>query len=236
MPILAIETATLVSGVAIAEPDRLLAEITLQTQLTHSEVLMPHIQLAMQIAKLDIKQLDAVAVSIGPGSFTGLRIGLATAKTLAYALSIPVIGVSTLEALAYNCQTGGGYIVPTLDAQKGNVYTALYRKNADGGLDEIVEPHVIAFAELLDKLRSYDEPTILLGEGAVKNRQAVLETGNIILAAPHHCMPRAASTAFLGLKALRENRTNDVMSLEPYYIRRSEAEVLWEKRHGKADE
>lgn len=232
MPILAIDTATLVSGVAIVENNKLLAEITLQTKLTHSEVLMPHIQQAMSMAKVSREQLEAVAVSIGPGSFTGLRIGLATAKTLAYALNIPIVGVSTLEALAYNCQVIDNYIVPTLDAQKGNVYAAQYLGQADG-LQEIIEPHVIGFAELLEKVRTADKPVILLGEGAIKNRQAVQAAGGSVhLAGEHNMMPRAASVAFLGLKALREKRSSDVMTLEPYYIRRSEAEVLWEKRNG----
>ena len=103
MPILAIETATLVSSVALATADTLLAEITLQTKKTHSELLMPHIDKILAMAEVSKADLKAVAVSVGPGSFTGLRIGLATAKSLAYALKVPLIGVPTLAVLAYGC-------------------------------------------------------------------------------------------------------------------------------------
>lgn len=107
MPVLALETATLVSGVALATESALLAEWKLETTKTHSELLLPHIEMLLQAAQVEKQQLQAVAVSLGPGSFTGLRIGLATAKALAYALGIPLIGVPTLEALAYNCPAPG---------------------------------------------------------------------------------------------------------------------------------
>lgn len=234
MPILAIDTATLVSGVAIANEDKLMAELTLQTRLTHSEVLMPHIQQIMQMTKLEKNQLEAIAVSIGPGSFTGLRIGLATAKTMAYALNIPVIGVSTLAAQAYNCQTTAEtLLLPLLDAQKGNVYTAQYRF-IDNEFKEITEPSVRNFAELLEEIKDSGQEAMFLGEAAVKNRQAILEAGGKIrLANPHLIMPRAASVAMLGLKKLKIGEVSNVMDLEPFYIRRSEAEVLWEQRNGK---
>lgn len=126
MPILAIDTATLVSSVALATVDNVLAEITLQTKKTHSELLMPHIAKLLDMAQVAKSDLKGVAVSIGPGSFTGLRIGLSTAKTLAYALQIPVVGVPTLAAMAYGCPVPGVILAPMLDAQKGNVYQALF--------------------------------------------------------------------------------------------------------------
>ncbi len=233
MPVLAIDTATLVSSVAVAEENTLLAELTLQTRLTHSEVLMPHIKEILKMVKLQKQQLGGIAVSVGPGSFTGLRIGLATAKTLAYALQIPLVGVSTLAALAYNCQSYGSYIVPTLDAQRGNVYAAVYEWEGQT-LKELYKPHVIALDALLEKARAADRPALLLGEGAVKRRAAVLSAGGSLqLACPHSILPRASSVALLGCKRLAAKAVDDAMRLEPYYIRRSEAEVLWEKRHGK---
>ena len=127
MPILALDTSTLVSSVAIASSEKLIAELILQTKLTHSEVLMPHIEQILAMTKLEKADLTGIAVSIGPGSFTGLRIGLAAAKGMAYALKLPIVGVSTLEALAYHYPIPNIYIAPLLDAQKGNVYMALYR-------------------------------------------------------------------------------------------------------------
>lgn len=232
MPILAIDTATLVSSVAVATDKKLLAELTLQTKLTHSEVLMPHIEQILSMTKVKKNELDAIAVSIGPGSFTGLRIGLATAKTIAYALDIPIIGVSTLAALAYHYPVGDVYIAPLLDAQKGNVYISLYTWE-DGQLHEAYEPTVKSFDDVLAAGQRLDKPVVFLGEKAVAKADEIKAAGgNIIMAMPHMVMPRAANVAMLGLDLLAKGKQDDVMSLEPLYIRRSEAEILWEKRNG----
>ena len=232
MPILAIDTATLVSSVAVATDKKLLAELTLQTKLTHSEVLMPHIEQILSMTKVKKNELDAIAVSIGPGSFTGLRIGLATAKTIAYALDIPIIGVSTLAALAYHYPVGDVYIAPLLDAQKGNVYISLYTWEA-GQLHEAYEPTVKSFDDVLAAGQRLDKPVVFLGEKAVAKVDEIKAAGgNIIMAMPHMVMPRAANVAMLGLDLLAKGKQDDVMSLEPLYIRRSEAEILWEKRNG----
>ncbi|MEN6411971.1 MAG: tRNA (adenosine(37)-N6)-threonylcarbamoyltransferase complex dimerization subunit type 1 TsaB [Veillonellales bacterium] len=232
MPVLALDTATLVSSVALAAEDILLAEITLQTKKTHSEVLMPHIEQLLTMANVAKRDIMAVAVSIGPGSFTGLRIGLATAKALAYALQIPIVGVPTLAALAYGCPLPGTLLSPLLDAQKGNVYQAVFRWE-QGNLQTVQPARVIRFSDVLREMGSKDQPVLLLGEGAVMNRQVILQAGgNLLLAPPHIIMPRAASVAMLGQKMLAAGEQQDVMALEPLYIRRSEAEVLWEKRHG----
>ncbi len=232
MPILAIDTATLVSSVAVATDKKLLAELTLQTKLTHSEVLMPHIEQILSMTKVKKNELDAIAVSIGPGSFTGLRIGLATAKTIAYALDIPIIGVSTLAALAYHYPVGDIYIAPLLDAQKGNVYISLYTWE-DGQLHEAYEPMVKSFDDVLVAGQRLDKPVVFLGEKAVAKADEIKAAGgNIIMAMPHMVMPRAANVAMLGVDLLAKGKQDDVMSLEPLYIRRSEAEILWEKRNG----
>lgn len=232
MPVLALDTATLVSSVALAAEDTLLAEITLQTKKTHSELLMPHIHQLLAMANVAKQDIEAVAVSIGPGSFTGLRIGLATAKALAYALRIPIVGVPTLAALAYGCPLPGALLSPLLDAQKKNVYQAVFSWE-QGNLQEVRPARVIPFADVLREMSNMDQPVMLLGEGAVMNRQIILQTGgNLLLAPPHIIMPRAANVAMLGQKMLAAGEQQDVMALDPLYIRRSEAEVLWEKRHG----
>jgi len=233
MPILAIETATLVSSVALATADTLLAEITLQTKKTHSELLMPHIDKILAMAQVSKADIEAVAVSIGPGSFTGLRIGLATAKTLAYALNVPLIGVPTLAALAYGCLVPGAILAPMLDAQKGNVYQALFEWRS-GELKQLMTPTVISIDEALDNLVQYDTPVVLMGEAAVLHREKIQKIGNhLVLAPPHLIIQRAGSVATLGYTLLKAGVQHDVMALEPLYIRRSEAEVLWERRHGE---
>jgi tRNA threonylcarbamoyladenosine biosynthesis protein TsaB len=234
MPILAIDTATLVSSVALATVDNVLAEITLQTKKTHSELLMPHIAKLLDMAQVAKSDLKGVAVSIGPGSFTGLRIGLSTAKTLAYALQIPVVGVPTLAAMAYGCPVPGVILAPMLDAQKGNVYQALFEWH-QGELKEIQPAIVIEVTAALESLSQQERPVIVMGESAVMYRDKIEQIGkNLILAAPHVVIQRASSVAGLGYKLIKQGVRHDVMGLEPLYIRRSEAEVLWECRHGVA--
>lgn len=234
MPILAIDTATLVSSVALATVDNLLAEITLQTKKTHSELLMPHIAKLMDMAQVAKSDLKGVAVSIGPGSFTGLRIGLSTAKTLAYALHIPVVGVPTLAAMAYGCPVPGVILAPMLDAQKRNVYQALFEWH-QGELKEIQPAIVTEVTAALESLSQQERPVIVMGESAVMYRDKIEQIGkNLILAAPHVVIQRASSVAGLGYKLIEQGVRHDVMGLEPLYIRRSEAEVLWECRHGVA--
>lgn len=228
MTILAIDTATLVSSVALAGSGRLLAELTLQLKKTHSERLMPHIEKFLALADTDKAALTAVAVSIGPGSFTGLRIGLATAKALAYGLGIPLVGVSSLAALAYGCPAPGVLLAPTMDAQKGNIYIACYRWR-DGRLDEAVPPRVTDHAAAAADLAAMPGPALILGEAVDLYPDAFRQAG-LALAEPHIAMPRAAGVAILGERLLASGVSHDVMTLEPLYIRRSEAEELWEKR------
>lgn len=233
MPVLALETSTLVSSVALVTEESLVAEITLQTKLTHSERLMPHISAVLAMADMTPKEISAVAVSIGPGSFTGLRIGLATAKALAYALQVPVIGVPTLHALAYGCSLPGIYLSPMLDAQKGNVYQAVFQQTP-AGLQQIMDTRVVACSAALEELAALNQPIAVLGEGAILYRREIAAFGEkFILPPPHLIIPRAGSVGFVGQQMLKEGVRHDVMTMEPLYIRRSEAEVLWEKRQGK---
>lgn len=225
MPILAIDTATLVSSVALATADTLVAELTIQTRKTHSERLMPHIASLLTMAEIPQTSLKAVAVSIGPGSFTGLRIGLATAKAMAYALNIPLIGVPTLAALAVGCPVPGVFLAPMLDAQKGNVYLGLYEWR-EGAVREVQPAKVVAFAEAQAELSRLERPVLMLGEAAVMHKADIAQP-----VPPHVVMPRAGSIAVLAQAMYAQGITHDVATLEPLYIRRSEAEELWEKRH-----
>jgi len=232
LPVLALETSTLVSSVALVTEETLVAEVTLQTKLTHSERLMPHVSAILEMADLTPKQITAIAISIGPGSFTGLRIGLATAKALSYALQIPLVGVPTLNALAFGCAFPGLYLSPLLDAQKGNVYQAVFEQSA-AGLKQIGDTRVVACSTALEELTKLDRPVVVLGEGAILHRNEIAAVGeNLILPSPQLIIPRAASVGLLGQQMLNNGVRHDVMTMEPLYIRRSEAEVLWERRQG----
>lgn len=211
---------------------RLLAEINVQTGNTHSERLMPQIKKLFVLAGVSPAGLNALAVSIGPGSFTGLRIGLTTAKTLAYAWGKPVVGVPTLEALAFGCPSGAGWVSAMLDAQKGRVYQTLYQWN-NGALAEIWPVRIVSAEQAFQELARLDEPVTVVGE-SVRDYAALAEAaGNRICLAPEHAaMPRAACVAFLGLAGWQAGLAVDPMTLNPLYVRRPEAEELWERRCG----
>ncbi len=231
MSILAIDTATQVSSVAVAKEGRLLSELTMQGKLTHSETLLPHIESVLKMAATAKEDLEGIAISIGPGSFTGLRIGLAAAKAMSYALNIPLVGVSTLKALAYQLPVPGVRLVCLLDAQKGNAYVESYRWE-DDGLETVETVKVAKISDILVDCGALGEQVILLGDAVQKKIAGKLELPvNVRVAMPHLVMPRAACVAMLGQAELAAGHVDNVMDLEPVYIRRSEAEVLWEKRH-----
>lgn len=234
MSILAIDTASQVSSVAVLSAERVAAEIGMQGALTHSETLMPHIETALRMARLKKQDLRGVAVSIGPGSFTGLRIGLAAAKMMAYALQIPLIGVPTLEALAYHAMCEDVRLVPMMDAQKGNVYAEEFAWTWTDGTPILrtVRPcAILPLTEVLASLAAAERPVLLLGDAMQKRGDRPLPAG-IRLAPIHARMPRAACVGLAGLVRLGRGETDDPMTIAPLYLRRSEAEVLWEKRHG----
>ncbi len=234
MSILAIDTATQVSSVAVASEEKLAAELTMQARLTHSETLMPHIEQVLQMAGVKKAELDGIAVSIGPGSFTGLRIGLAAAKAMAYVLQKPLVGVSTLATLAAHFPVPGVHIVSLLDAQKGNAYREVFHWEQG----RLVSEQPVTVANLKDIVAACGElngPVVLTGDIAAKKVRGKLELpANVQLAPAHQLMPRAANVAMLGLQRLMAGEQDNVIDLEPWYIRRSEAEVLWEKRHPEA--
>lgn len=231
--LLAIETSSLVSSVALLHNDTLRAELTIQAKLTHSEQLMPHIADMLDKASVDKQAIDSIAVAVGPGSFTGLRIGLATAKGLAFAWGVPIVGVSTPESLAWNCVGASDLICPLIDAQKGNVYAALYAWHG-AHLEEVSAIRIAPLHDVLDGLAEQGKPVIFCGDGSLLGRQAIEEKNSFFrLAPPTMVIPRAGSVALAGAALLKAGKKDDCMTLTPSYKRRSEAEVLWEKRHGE---
>ena len=233
MSILAIDTASSVSSVAVASEGKLQAEVTVEAGRTHSETLLSHIEGALSFAGVERSALTGVAVSIGPGSFTGLRIGLATAKAIAYGLDIPLVGISTLAALALAVPVSDVHTLALMDAQKGNAYAGLYEWR-DGSLHEVRPVRVAPLAEAIAEAADRGKPVLLTGELAVKKRARLGNLpDNVTLAPAHLLTARASHVAWLGIARLAAGERDDPMTLEPFYIRRSEAEVLWEKRHGK---
>ena len=234
MSILSIDTSSQVSSVAVLSAERVAAELSMQGALTHSETLMPHIGTALEMARVKKNELEGIAVSIGPGSFTGLRIGLAAAKMMAYALHIPLIAVPTLEALAHHTICEGVRLVPMMDAQKGTVYAQEFAWEAGAAGLTLREAHplvILPLSEVLAGLAESPQPVLLLGDAMQKKGVDELPTG-VRLAPIHARMPRAACVGLASLTRLARGAVDDPVTIAPLYLRRSEAEVLWEKHHG----
>ncbi len=235
MIILGIETATRTGSVAIVEEEEIIAEYTLNIKETHTSRLMPAIDHILKDAHLTIHQMDAVAVSLGPGSFTGLRIGVATAKGLCLALRKPLIGIPTLDAFAQNICYTSQLICPLLDARRGEVYTALYHYRLPVGhheLEKLTGDMVLPLEELLSKINA---PTIFVGDVFEGYRSLVEKAipGKASFAPPYSSLPRAANVAVLGLRKLKSGKETDLQEIEPLYVRRPEAEVKWKEKHQK---
>ena len=230
--LLAIETSSLVSSVALLHRNVLRAEVTVQARLTHSEQLMPHIADMLRKAAVRKAGIDGVAVSVGPGSFTGLRIGLATAKGLSFAWGVPLVGVETPRSLAWNFVDSAKAVCPLIDAQKGDVYAALYTWQ-DGVLREERAVTVLPAADVIASCAEGGRAVVFCGDGALKFASAITAAGpRCTLAPPHMVSPRAGALAMAAAGRFAAGDTDDCMTLTPAYKRRSEAEVLWEKRHG----
>lgn len=232
--LLAIETSSLVSSVALLHDDTLRAEFTTQARLTHSEQLMPHIADMLQKASVTKDQIDGVAVSIGPGSFTGLRIGLATAKGLAFAWNVPIVGIETPTSLAWNSVGAADRLCVLIDAQKGNVYASQYQWQGKT-LMTLRDVEVVNRKDYLATLAAEGVPVVFYGDGALKGKNDIADASDLFrLAPPTQVIPRAGSLALAAQVRLSAGDVDDCMTLTPAYKRRSEAEVLWEKRHGEA--
>lgn len=234
MRVLGLDTATLVASVAVVEGDNRVAEFTLHTEKVHSRRLMPLLDEMLAESGLAIDDIDGIAVSAGPGSFTGLRIGMTTAKGLAYALNKPIVRVSTLDALAFNLAFASGLVCPLLDARMQEVYTAVYRTEA-GEPEAVLAPAAMSLTELLSILAGKGERVIFLGDAVPKYRDEIAAKlgEQAAWAPPPLALPRAASVAELGRRRLRRGDSDDCFTVQPFYLRRSQAEVLLEAKMGE---
>jgi tRNA threonylcarbamoyladenosine biosynthesis protein TsaB len=219
LKILAVDSCSNVATCALCVDEKLVAEVVLNDKKTHSVKLLPQIECMLKMADVDITQIDYFAVSCGPGSFTGQRIGIATVKGLAHAQNKPCIGVSSLEALAYNVPLTPYQVCPIMDARRQQVYTATFKN-----LDRIKPDRAISLAKLLEEVDGQD--TVFLGDGVDAFRDIIKETlGSYAHFPPLHLMHlRASSVAALASVHIKNGNTADVHSLEPLYLRLSQAE------------
>lgn len=226
------ETATNVAGLAIMKNEEIIAEGTLNTGKTHSQRLMPMLAWLMQEAALQVTDMDGIVVSGGPGSFTGLRIGMSTAKGLAYAAAKPLVSVSTLDSLALNCRGRTEIICPILNARRQEVYTALYRVDNEGELTRLTAYQAWSPEKLVGVLAKLEEAVVFLGDGVpVYGSHLMAELGaQASLASPLDWLPRAGNLGQLGIRRLQEGEEADLFGAKPLYIRPSEAEVKWQQK------
>lgn len=226
MKILAIDSSGLVASAAVLEGNTLLAEYTVNHKKTHSQTLLPMISEILRMLETDPEELGAVAVAGGPGSFTGLRIGSATAKGLGLALDIPLIPVPTVDALA--CNLWGmtdGMIVPMMDARRDQVYTGMYRFEGNR-LVIVMEQQPMAVTELGGKLNAAGEPAVFLGDGVPVYRTLLEENLRIPYSfAPAHLnRQRAGAVGYLAMQYLAEGKAVRSAEHVPEYLRLSQAE------------
>lgn len=242
MKILGIDSSGLVASVAVAEDGVLLGEYTTNYKKTHSQTLLPMLDELKKMIELDLNSVDAIAISSGPGSFTGLRIGSATAKGLGLALDKPLVEVPTLEGLAYNLYASSSLVCPIMDARRNQVYTGIYEfveiHDALGQgeqayeLRPVMEQTAMDVHELLRELEKLNRKVIFLGDGVAVYQDVIRKECPVPFSfAPAHLnAQRAGSVAALGVVYFAKGKTVPAEAHQPEYLRKSQAEREKEER------
>ena len=230
MKILALETSAKAVSAAVTENGKVLCSGYQDTGLTHSRTLMPIVEHILKNTDLSMADMDVIAVSAGPGSFTGIRIGVSAAKGLAFAADKPAVGVSTLAAMARNVAFVDGLIVCAMDARRSQVYNALFEAK-DGTLTRLTEDRAIALAELAEELKDDPRPKTVVGDGGRLCFDFLQNAGIACrLAPPYLLMQNAASVALEAEALAAEGKLVSSQELEPVYLRPAQAERLRQKK------
>lgn len=225
MKILGIDSSGLVASAAICSDDTVVAEFTVNNKQTHSQTLLPMIAQVVEMSGIALEELDAIAVASGPGSFTGLRIGAATAKGLGLALKVPLVSVPTLEGLAYRLAGMDGVICPMMDARRSQVYSGIYRVS-DQKLDVICAQDALSIQDMIRKINELGQKVTVLGDGVPVHRDLLKEQLTVEWQeAPMHLSRQsAAAVAVLGQRYLSEGKEQTAAAFRPDYLRKSQAE------------
>lgn len=239
MKIIAMDSSGLVASVAVVEDDRLIGEYNVQYKKTHSQTLLPMLDELKRMIELDLSTVDAIALAAGPGSFTGLRIGSATAKGLGLALDIPLIEIPTLDGLACNLYGSDKLICPIMDARRNQVYTGIYEfiekegKPVSYALKELLPQCAISIEEIAQKCNSFGREVIFLGDGVPVFAEKLENLMEVPygFAPAHMNRQRAGAFGFLALSYLQEGKVVSAKDHAPEYLRLSQAER--EKKEAK---
>ena len=227
MKLLCVDSSSETASVAVIEDNKILSELTYNDKKQHSVILMTLIDAAIKNSGNKISDIDGFVVSKGPGSFTGLRIGMATVKALAHGSNKPYASISTLDALAYSIPEFNGIICPLFDALRDNVYTALYKKSNDGLLT-IHDHDAIEISKLIEILNELGEPVLFLGD------DSLTEVKLGVFASPFNNLVRASSLGFMALERFKNSNFDNIDEDAPLYIRVSQAEREYINKHGKS--
>ncbi|MEH7226640.1 tRNA (adenosine(37)-N6)-threonylcarbamoyltransferase complex dimerization subunit type 1 TsaB [Bacillus sp. JJ1566] len=230
MKVLAIDTSNYVLGVAIVDEETVIGEVITNLPKNHSVRVMPTIEQLMKECGINPKELEKIVVAMGPGSYTGVRIGVTIAKTLAWSLQVPLVGVSSLEVVAANGRYFNGFISPLFDARRGQVYTGLYQYEGKT-LNCIEEDKIILLSDWLEELKKKETPVLFIGNDLVIHKEQIeTDSNQFAYVAPYtDWNPRPSELAELGSK----KEPVDVHTFVPNYIRLAEAEANWlGKRQG----
>ncbi len=230
MIILSVDSSAVAASASLTQDDKILGEFYCNTGLTHSQTLMPMIQCLLQSTKTELKDVGLFAVSAGPGSFTGIRIGIASIKGLAFPFQKPCVGVSTLEAMAYNLAHIDGTVCAVMDARCGQVYNAVFEAH-HGQLRRITKDRAIAANDLAEECEKYPKPLFLVGDGAklCYNNKGFQSAGAILPPEPL-IYQRASGVAKAALTAFQNGKAVSPAALLPVYLRPAQAERALNKK------
>lgn len=231
MRVLGLDSSGLVASVAVVEDEKLLAEYTVNYKKTHSQTLLPMLDEISEMIQLDLNTIDLIAAASGPGSFTGLRIGSATAKGLGLALKKELIPVPTLDALAYNLYDHKDLICPIMDARRNQVYTGLYAFE-NHHMEVVMESDALDMGRLIELLNEKGQAVVFLGDGVEVHKNLIEEALKVPFSfAPAHCnKQRASSVASLGIVYASQGKNVTASEFQPDYLRKSQAEREREER------
>lgn len=229
MKILALDSSGLVASVAVLEDDNCIAEYTINYKKTHSQTLLPMLDEVCKMIELDLNTIDAIAIAAGPGSFTGLRIGSATAKGLGQALKKPLVAIPTVDGLAYNLYGSSKVICPLMDARRNQTYTGLYeftREENEYVLKALKEQCAVSLEEIINTINELEKEVIFLGDGVPVFKTQIEENVKV----PFSFAPagfnrqRAAAVGALAFRYIKEGKIQDAAKHHPEYLRLSQAE------------
>lgn len=217
----------MLGSVALSEGDFLIAQEQQGVPGTHSEKLVVSVDHLLNLAQWRKEDINAVALAVGPGSFTGLRIGLGTAKGIALALDIPIVGVSSLESLALNAAGFGGTVVTLIDARRGEVYAAAWKSVSGKRPKILLKECVLPPDKLIHELKQIKGELLLVGDGIFEHGEKIKKSlgRRAVTASGSMCLPQASNLAFIAYSKLKRGRGDDLSLLAPNYIRRSDAEI-----------